>query len=277
MSERLKDKVAIVFGAGQTPGETLGNGRAVALLFGQEGASVCCADRDLASAEETASMIRARGGAAIATGTDVMVEEQIKGAVDTCAAEFGKIDILHNNVGLASLEDTKDVAEFETSAFEKFMSINLRSVLLAAKYVVPLMRRQGSGSIINISSVSAVCSDEWLNYKASKAAMDAATHQLAMANARYGIRVNSIRPGVLDTPMAIEGLARITGKPRDQIRAERQARVPMFGRVGNAMDVAYAALFLASDEAGFITGVNLPVDGGQTGWIGSTTTTGSQV
>lgn len=148
------------------------------------------------------------------------------------------------------------------------MDVNLKSVFLTCKHVLPVMREQRSGSIINISSVAAVCSVGMLAYKTSKAGVNALTHSLAMGNARYGTRVNAIMPGLMNTPMAIEGISRARGIPKEQLIQERDAQVPLGGKMGTAWDVAYAALFLASDEAKFVTGVLLPVDGGQSARIG---------
>jgi NAD(P)-dependent dehydrogenase (short-subunit alcohol dehydrogenase family) len=141
-------------------------------------------------------------------------------------------------------------------------------MFLASKSVLPVMRKQQTGSIINISSIAAVCSANIVAYKVSKAGVNALTHQIAMDNAQYGIRANAIMPGLMNTPMAIEGISKARGVSKEVLIRERDSRVPLRGKMGTAWDVAYAALFLASDEAQFITGVLLPVDGGQSGRIG---------
>jgi NAD(P)-dependent dehydrogenase (short-subunit alcohol dehydrogenase family) len=146
--------------------------------------------------------------------------------------------------------------------------VNLKSVFLMCKAALPPMREQQSGCILNVSSIASICSVGIIAYKTSKAGVNALTHALATGNARYGIRANAILPGLMNTPMAIEGIARARGIPREQLVEERDRQVPLGGKMGTAWDVAYAALFLASDEARFITGVLLPVDGGQSARIG---------
>jgi NAD(P)-dependent dehydrogenase (short-subunit alcohol dehydrogenase family) len=267
MGTRLKDKVAIIVGAGQTPGDTIGNGRATAILFAREGARCLCVDRRLDSAEATCAMIEKEGGQAIAFAADVTRAEDCKSMADACVGRLGRIDILHNNVGIGAGD--AGVTHLEEAAWERIFNTNLKTVFLACKQVIPVMRRQGGGSIVNISSIAALCAmNGMLAYKVSKAGVNSITHQMAMANARYGIRVNAIMPGLMDTPMAIEGIAQARGIPKDKARAARDAQVPLGAKMGTGWDVAYAALFLASDEARFITGVLLPVDGGQSGRIG---------
>lgn len=265
MTSRLQDKVAIVVGAGQTPGDTVGNGRACAVRFAQEGARVMCVDRDLDRAQATVDEIERAGGIGVATAADVVVEEACASIVDEALAAFGRIDILHNNVGIGT-HDTGP-SDMTEEIWDSILDTNLKGVVWATKHTLPVMRRQESGSIINISSVAAVCAVGLTAYKASKAALNAYTHTVAMGNARYGIRANVIMPGLMNTPMAIEGFV-AGGRDRDELIAQRNAAVPLRGGMGSAIDIANAALFLASDEAAFITGVNLPVDGGQTAKIG---------
>ena len=259
---RMQDKVAIVVGAGQSPGIGVGNGRATAMLFAREGARVLCADRDLASAEETVSLIECEGGIAAACRVDVVEEADLKSMVKDCTARWGRIDTLHNYVGISVAGDDAGPLEITTEAFDLIMSVNLRSVVLACKHALPVMREQGAGSIINISSLAAIENYPWVTYKASKSAMIAYTQQIAIQNAAHGVRANVILPGLMDTPMAVDTRAREWNTPREEIAAARDARVPLRGKMGTAWDVAYAALFLASDEASFVTGVALPVDGG---------------
>ncbi len=263
---RLKDKTAIVVGAGQTPGDSIGNGRATAVLFAREGARVLLVDRNLESALETKSMIEQEGGTATAFEADVTRESDCSSLVQACLSAYGRVDILHNNVGIG----TGDAGPTHLSeeSWHRILDVNLKSVFLTCKHVLPVMREQRSGSIINISSVAAVCSVGMLAYKTSKAGVNALTHSLAMGNARYGIRVNAIMPGLMNTPMAIEGISRARDIPKEQLIRERDAQVPLGGKMGTAWDVAYAALFLASDEAKFVTGVLLPVDGGQSARVG---------
>ena len=241
---RLEGKVAIVVGAGQTPGETIGNGRATAILFAREGARVFLVDRDLESARDTQSMIEGEGRVGVVF----------------------EADILHNNVGIG-MGDAGPTHLSEEN-WQRIIDVNLKSVFLTSKHVLPVMREQESGVIINISSIAAVCSVGMLAYKTSKAGVNALTHSLALGNARYGIRVNAIMPGLMNTPMAIETISQVRGVEREQLVRERDAQVPLSGGMGTAWDIAYAALFLASEEAKFITGVVLPVDGGQSARIG---------
>jgi NAD(P)-dependent dehydrogenase (short-subunit alcohol dehydrogenase family) len=259
---RLKDKVAIVVGAGQSPGEGLGNGRATALRFAQEGARVFAVDRNLASAQETADLIAKAGGAAVPFEADVTVEETLAEAVAAAQRHWGRIDVLHNNVGVSIAGGDAGPLDITEEAFDRISAINLRGTVMACKHVLPIMRAQQSGVILNISSVAAWHEYPNVAYKATKAAMIAYTQQIAIQNARYGIRANVILPGLMDTPMAVDTRARAAGKSRAEIAAARDAQVPLRGRMGTAWDVANAALFLASDEANFITGVALPVDGG---------------
>lgn len=262
---RLEDKTAVVVGAGQTPGSTIGNGRATALRFAEEGAAVLCVDRLLDSAEETVALIVDKGGNASALRADVTIEKDCRGIIDACLDRYGRLDILHNNVGIG--RGDRGVTSMTESAWEEIFATNVTAVMMTCKHAVPVMREQGSGVITNISSVAAVCAVGLVAYKSSKAALNAYTHALATANARYGVRANVISPGLMNTPMAIEGNV-AAGRDRDTVIAERNARVPLGAKMGSAWDVANAALFLASDEAGFITGVNLPVDGGQSARIG---------
>ena len=263
---RLKNKTAIVVGAGQTPGETIGNGRATAILFAREGAKVLVVDRNLDSALETKAMIEQEGGSATAFKADVTRDSDCGALVQACLDAYGRIDILHNNVGIAAGD--AGPTHLSEEAWDLIFDVNLKSMFLTCKHVLPVMREQGSGSIVNISSVAAVCSVGMLAYKTSKAGVNALTHSIAMGNARYGIRVNAIMPGLMNTPMAVKGLAEARGVPEEELARQRDAQVPLGAKMGTAWDVAYAALFLASDEAKFITGVLLPVDGGQSARIG---------
>ncbi|MEI2416938.1 SDR family NAD(P)-dependent oxidoreductase [Orrella sp. JC864] len=256
---RLKDKVAVVIGAGQSPGQTVGNGRATVLRFVQEGAQVLAVDRDADSAAETAAQA---GAACVPWQADVLSEQQIAAALAQAQQRWGRIDILHYNVGISVSGGDADPLEITETAFDRICAINLRGCVMAGKHVLPIMRAQGSGVILTTASVSAWQRYPWVAYKASKAGMIAYTQQLAIENAAYGIRANAILPGLMDTPMAVDTRAQSFGRAREDVVAERNARVPLRGRMGTAWDVANAAVFLASDEAGFITGVELPVDGG---------------
>src|SRR6204780_4446073 len=211
---RLKDRIAIVVGAGQGPGEGMGNGRATALTFAREGARVLCVDHHLASAQETVDMIAAKDGTAAAFKADVTKNAELKAMVEDAKPRWGRIDILHNNVGVSLAGGDAELLDFTEEALERCVAINLKSCIFAAKHVIPIMRAQQSGAIINISS------------------------------------------------MAADTRAREFKKSRAEVEAERDAKVPLRRKMGTAWDVANAALFLASDEANFITGVTLPVDGG---------------
>src|ERR1700675_614281 len=259
---RLKDRIAIVVGAGQSPGEGMGNGRPPALTFAREGARVLCVDHHLESAQETVELIGARGGTAVAFKADVTRTAELKAMAEDARARWGRIDILHNNVGVSLAGGDAELLDFTEEALERCVAINLKSCIFAAKHVIPVMRAQQSGAIINISSMAAVPPFPYVAYKATKSAMIAFTEQLAYQNAQYGIRANVILPGLMNTPMAVDTRAREFKKSRAEVEAERDAKVPLRRKMGTGWDVANAALFLASDEANFITGVTLPVDGG---------------
>jgi NAD(P)-dependent dehydrogenase (short-subunit alcohol dehydrogenase family) len=260
---RLAGKIAVVIGAGQSPGEGIGNGRATVLRFAQEGARILAVDRDLASAEETAALVAKEGGECVAFQADVTREATLLAAMQEAVRRWGRLDILHNNVGVSVGGGDKPLDELSEEAYDRVSAINLRGTIMACKHAIPIMRQQGSGAIVNISSVAA-----WENayplvtYKVTKAGMIAFTQQLALQNAPYGIRVNCILPGLMDTPMAVDTRARASNRSRAEVAAERDAKVPLRSKMGTGWDVANAALFLASDEANFITGVALPVDGG---------------
>ena len=263
---RLEGKVAVVVGAGQTPGDTIGNGRAASILFAREGARVVLVDHNLESALETQAMIEAEGGACFSFLADVTREDECRGFVQAAIEAYGRIDVLHNNVGIGGGDD--EILGLTEAAWDRIMNVNLKGMFLSSRSVLPVMREQRAGSIINISSIAAVCSTGIVAYKTSKAGVNALTHQIALENAKYNIRANSIMPGLMNTPMAIEGISKARGVPKEDLIRQRDASVPLGGKMGTAWDVAYAALFLASDEAKFITGVVLPVDGGQSARIG---------
>ena len=271
---RLAGKIAVVIGAGQSPGEGIGNGRATVLRFAQEGAKILAVDRDLASAEETAALAVTESGGAggpccVAFQADVTREATLAAVMEEAVGRWGRIDILHNNVGVSIAGGDRPIDELTEEAFDRVSAINLRGTIMACKHVLPIMRRQNSGAIVNISSVAARENTYPLvAYKVTKAGMIAFTEQLALQNAHYGIRANCILPGLMDTPMAVDTRARTSNRSRAEVAAERDAKVPLRGKMGTGWDVANAALFLASDEANFITGVALPVDGGSLVKIG---------
>lgn len=266
---RLEGKTAIIIGAGQSPGEGVGNGRATALRFAQEGANIMAVDRYLSSAEETALMVKQGGGKCFAFEADVTKEATLGAAIAAAQKRWGHIDILHYNVGVSLGGGDTTLLDFTEEVFDRVSAINLRGAIMACKHVIPIMRQQRAGVIIMISSLAALEKYPYVAYKATKAAMIAFTKQVAIQNAEYGIRANVILPGLMDTPMAVDTRVRASGLSRVQVAAERDARVPLRHKMGTAWDVANAALFLASDEANFITGVALPVDGGGAINIGS--------
>ncbi|MCU1412403.1 MAG: family NAD(P)-dependent oxidoreductase [Rhodoglobus sp.] len=265
---RLEGKVAIIFGAGQQAGRTVGNGKATALTFAREGAKVFCVDNNLEAAQDTVNGIREAGGIAEPFVADVTEEDTIIAAVDAVYKMWGKIDILHNNVGVSIAAGDAVITEITTEAFDRVININLRSMVLTCKHIIPIMREQGSGSIINISSAAAFNNYPYVGYKTSKAAVVALTQHVAIRNAEYGVRANVILPGLLNTPTAVENRMRKFDLTYEEVVAMRDKEVPLRKKMGTAWDIANAALWLASDEASFVTGVTLPVDGGQSVQIG---------
>ena len=260
--KRLEGKVAVVFGAGQSPGEGLGNGRAAAMRYAREGARVLAVNRSIESAEETASIIKSEGFECAAFAADVRRESDLAAAIADAQSRWGTLDILHNNVGVSLAGGDADILTVTEEAFDTVYQSNLRGTAFACKHALPIMREQRSGAIVNISSAAAVGLYPYAAYKATKAGVIALTEQLALQNAPFNIRVNCILPGLIDTPMAVETRSRKWNKPRDEVMAERNAKVPL-GRQGTGWDVANLSLFLASDESSFITGVSILVDGGR--------------
>ena len=259
---RLDGQAAIVVGGGQTPGQTIGNGRATAITYARAGARVLVADRDLDAAAATVAEITAEGGDAVPFRADVTDEADSAAMVADACDRWGRLDILHNNVGISVAGGDAEISKIEGEAFDRIMAINLKSMVLAIKHALPVMRGQQSGNIVNISSTAAHEDYPWVTYKASKAAAKAMTEQVALQNAPHGIRVNCIQPGLMNTPMAVDARMDAWNMTREEVVAMRDAKVPLGGKMGTAWDVANAALFLVSDEARFITGVTLMVDGG---------------
>ncbi len=248
---RLEDKVAIVTGAGSiAPG--VGNGRAAAILFAREGAKVLLLDQNPSAAEETREMIRKEGGTAEVFTGDVTRADDCRACVERALAVWGKLDILDNNVGIGG---RGSVVEVEEGFWERVMSVNVKSMMLMGKYAVPAMAARKSGSIINISSISALRPRGLTAYSASKGAVIALTRAMAVDHGKDGIRVNCIAPGPMYTPMVYGG------GMSEELR-ERRRKASLLGIEGTGWDIGYAALFLASDEARYITGVVLSVDGG---------------
>jgi NAD(P)-dependent dehydrogenase (short-subunit alcohol dehydrogenase family) len=260
MSQRLKDKIAFVMGAGCV-GEGWGNGKATAVLFAREGATVICADRDLASAERTVAIIKEEGGRAEALRADITSAADIDTAVSAAISRHGRIDILQNNVGIAEPGGPEAIDE---ASWDRVMAVNLKGFFLTCQRVLPEMVKQGGGAIVNISSVASITtiSVPMISYYSSKAGVNHFTRAVAVEYAARGIRCNAVLPGLMNTPMIVEPYKHVYDNVDDMI-ARRDAMVPM-GKMGTAWDVAHASLFLASDDAKYISGVLLPVDGALT-------------
>ena len=255
---RLEGKTAIVFGAGSV-GEGWGNGKACAVAYACEGARVVAVDRDIGAAQATCGHIEAEGGTGLAVQADVTERDQITAAVGVCAEAFGAVDVLHNNVGIVM---AGGIAELSLEAWEQSHAVNLRGMLLTCQAVLPGMLERGRGAIVNVSSMASLRWNgyPYVAYSVSKAGVNQLTRSIAMQYADRGIRANAILPGKIDTPHIYQGVAGFYPS-RDEMRRARAQAVPM-KRMGDAWDVAAAAVFLASDQAKFITGVLLPVDGG---------------
>jgi NAD(P)-dependent dehydrogenase (short-subunit alcohol dehydrogenase family) len=258
---RLHNKRAIVVGAGQTPGDTIGNGRAIATLFAREGAKVLCVDRELARAEATAGEV---GG--VPFQADITEANAGAAIVSAARQHFGGADILINNVGIGGGGDGPAHVADET-AFDRIMAVNLKGAWLTIKAAIPALR-ETKGAIVNISSLASLAGANMIAYEISKAALNRLTLSVALSNAKHGVRCNAILPGLMDTPMAINTVSDVTGVDPEALRTKRHAQVPLNAHMGDAWDTANAALFLASDEAKFITGVLLPVDGGMSARVG---------
>lgn len=259
MKVQLDGKVALVVGGG-LKGDGLSNGKAAAIAYARAGATVACLDINLAAAEATADVIRAEGFKASAIQVDVTKMESVDAAVAAALKAHGQIDILHNNVGVTHMGGPDELDE---ATFQLAVELNLGSVYRTVRAVVPHMRQRRSGVIINISSLAALrwTGYPYFAYSATKAAVNQATVAIAMQYAREGIRANCVVPGAIDTPLIYQQIASQYASVEDMIAA-RNKMVPL-GRMGDPWDVANAAVFLASDQAKFITGVCMPVDGGQ--------------
>jgi NAD(P)-dependent dehydrogenase (short-subunit alcohol dehydrogenase family) len=259
MAGRVEGKVAVVFGAGSS-GDGWGNGKAAAVLYAREGAAVACVDLDEMAAQETASIIAREGGRALALVADVTKFQSVQAAVTATLAQLGGISILHNNVGITHMGGPEELSEAQ---FQQSVDLNIGSVYRTTKAILPHMVASGGGAIVNISSLAAI---RWTGYPyfayyAAKAAVNQATVALAMQYAKHGIRANCVVPGMIDTPLIYKQISSQYASA-DEMVAARNAALPG-GKMGDAWDIAYAALFLASDEAKFINGVSLLVDGGQ--------------
>lgn len=253
---RVEGKVAIVTGAGSTPGPGMGTGKASAVVLAREGASVLLVDLYPERAEETKKMILDEGGRAEVFGADVTKAEEAEAMVKAALASFGTLDILVNNIGRASVGTVVDTSE---EAWDSALDINLRTAFLASKHAVPVMASSGGGSIVNVASISALRGDGTIAYSAAKGAMIAMTVDMAYSHGRQGIRVNAVAPGHITTPMVLSVTA---PGPRADYMNQMRAEAGLLGTPGDGWDVGWAVGFLASDEARWITGVTLPVESG---------------
>jgi NAD(P)-dependent dehydrogenase (short-subunit alcohol dehydrogenase family) len=260
MAERLRGKVAIVTGAGSV-GPGWGNGKATAVLFAREGARVLAVDQNPTAAQETKAIIDAEGGDCTVTRADVSQIDDVRTMVERCLERYGRIDILHNNVGIVRVGGPVETSEAD---WDQVLAVNLKSQFLTCKHTIPQMERQGGGAIVNISSVAAIryTGIPYLTYYSSKAGILGLTQGIALQYAEKNIRANAILPGLMNTPMIVEPLKDVyAGGDVEKMLAIRAAQCPM-KRMGDAWDVAHAAVFLASDEAKYVTGIQLVVDGG---------------
>jgi NAD(P)-dependent dehydrogenase (short-subunit alcohol dehydrogenase family) len=267
MGERVKGKVVIVTGAGSI-GPGWGNGKAAAVLYAREGARVLAVDLTRDAAEETKSIIASEGGTCSVYVGDVAKQGDVKAMVATCVAAYGRVDVLHNNVGIVEVGGPVESSE---ESWDRVMRVNITSMFLTCKHVLPLMVAQfdaegRGGAIVNIGSIAGI---RWLgvpyiSYATSKAAVSQFSKAVAMQYAAKGIRCNTVLPGLMNTPFVVDPLKDAYGAGGLESMIERRNAQCPTGQMGDAWDVAYAALFLASDEAKYITGVDLPVDGGIT-------------
>jgi len=266
--QRLKGKTAMVVGAGSI-GPGWGNGKATAVTFARQGAQVFCVDRNSKAAQQTVDIIASEGGEATAFTADAARAADVEAMVAACLKTYDRIDVLDNNVGIAEMGSVVDVTE---ASWDHVFDVNLKSAFLSMKHVIPIMERQGGGSIINISSIASIrhLGISYVSYATTKAAMNQMTRTTAVQFAKDHVRVNVILPGLMKTPMVAHsaGLAASYAKGDvDAMWRARDAQVPM-GHMGEAWDVANAALFLASDESKYVTGIELVVDGGVTLKVG---------
>jgi NAD(P)-dependent dehydrogenase (short-subunit alcohol dehydrogenase family) len=256
---RLEGKVAIVAGAGSIA-EGWGNGKATAVLFAREGARVFAVDRDLEAARETEAIIRAEGGEGRAHQADVAVAAEVDAMVEACLAAYGRTDVLFNNVGIQIVGGPLEISEQE---FERLMAINVKSMYLTCRAVIPVMLRQGGGAIVNNASTAGIrYTYPNVGYAASKGAVRQLTQSIGVQYASQGIRCNAVLPGFIATPRITARLQRSNPNDWEEKLQERLDQVPA-GRFGTGWDVAHAVLYLASDEAAFVNATELVVDGGQ--------------
>ena len=260
MCGRLEKKVVIVTGAGSI-GPGWGNGKAVAALFARQGAKVFAVDPNESAVAETASIIADEGGECTAHVADVTVADEVEALVARCVEIYGRVDILHNNVGIV---DDKNVLETTEETWDNVMSVNLKSMFLTCKNTIPVMKTQGGGVIVNVGSISGIRWNgvPWIAYYTSKAGVLGFSRAIALDHAKDGIRCNALLPGSINTPLMLEPKRQTLPKAEfDKWVAARDTKIPI-GRTGTAWDVAYGALFLASDDSEYVTATQLVVDGG---------------
>jgi NAD(P)-dependent dehydrogenase (short-subunit alcohol dehydrogenase family) len=262
MAERLPGKVAFVTGAGSS-GPGWGNGKTMSVLFSREGAKIFAVDVRSDAVEETRGLIAADGGDCMSQVADVSKADEVRASVERCLETYGRIDVLVNNVGVLAVGGPEEISE---EVWDRHLQVNLKSMFLTAKYILPIMVRQGHGSIVNISSIASLRYTGYpsVAYNASKGAVNQLTQNIAVQYASKRVRANCVLPGLMNTPMIRRPLENAYGPGGvENMLRQRDALVPM-GKMGEAQDVAYAALYLASDEAKYVTGALLVVDGGLT-------------
>lgn len=261
MTDRLKGKTAVVLGAGCIDGGW-GNGNATAVTFAREGANVICVDINEDAAAKTAELVRMEGRKALHVAADVANFEQVSHAVALGVESFGRIDILHNNVGIGGQGGAVELSEQD---WDRAYAVNVKGAFLACKAVIPQMQRQGGGAIVHVSSIASVAwtGHALLAYQTSKAALNQLTRMVAVQHAAQGIRCNCVMPGLIDSPRIYKSVIKLFDGDAEKMRESRAQAVPM-KRMGQVWDVANAAVFFASDESGYVTGVVMPVDGGIT-------------
>jgi NAD(P)-dependent dehydrogenase (short-subunit alcohol dehydrogenase family) len=249
---RLKGKVALITGAG------MGMGREASILFAEEGARVVVCDINKAAAEETVSLVEKAGGQGVAAVGDVAVEEDVRRMVEEGVKRFGALHVLYNNAGVLWKDKDRSVLETDGAQWDRVMAINLKSVFWVTKHGIPYLKQAGGGSIILVGSVSALAGFTRAQdaYTAAKGALISLNKSLAIQFAKDRIRSNIIHPGIVETPLQAPYLT-------PELRAEFNTGIPL-GRIGQPRDIAYAALFLASEESSFMTGAEMIVDGGFT-------------
>lgn len=262
---RLEGAVCVVVGAGQQAGATIGNGRATAIRFAREGARLVLVDRDDEAVEATRADVADVGAEVVTLVVDVTADDAPDRVIAAAIDAYGRLDVLQNNVGIGAGD--RPPHRLDDDVFDRIVEVNLKATWRLCKAAIPTMREQQHGVITNVSSIASIAGTQIAAYRMSKAGVDALTKNVAVTNAKYGIRCNAVLPGLIDTPIGVDAAAAALGVDREEYAARRATQVPM-RRQGTAWDVANASLFLASDEAAFISGVCLPVDGAQTARIG---------